>query len=446
MAKFFKKIYKYTPLGWLTKGYKKLGFKEPDEYMENFLDSRSDAAIILQMALPFLAGAVGGLDTKPSTSEYNGGDYDPEYDEYLGDTGLAFGSDKKSSTSLLSNLINSFGGSGNALGTLLGTTAGIGTTIYQNAYNKEAADTAYARQDEFYTKHLSMPAKVKEYQDAGLNPMSLAGAGAGATSAPNVQPAAPAADLGNILSNVVNTYNSTRQTSAEVARAKQETLALSIENKWKDALKSIEYQQALANANKTETEIQINKESLRKVIADAKFAEIVAQYQPQVLEAELGNKNADTALKKAQTNYTETQEKEAKQRINQAYQRFPKEMTLLDENIKKVQQEIKNLVATENLTNAQFNESVERTNNLVQSSRKLAAEVNLLEEDFKYYIWNHSRDIRGAGFSVPFLPPDPDKPRKSDGVSPMDVQRWGLSNGFLKFDDEGNIVVSEEYR
>ena len=67
--------------------------------------------------------------------------------------------------------------------------------------NQITAAQAYRRQEEFYENHLSMPAKVQEYQDAGLNPMALGGAGVGATSAPSV----PQADAGNGMLEALNT-------------------------------------------------------------------------------------------------------------------------------------------------------------------------------------------------------------------------------------------------
>lgn len=54
-----------------------------------------------------------------------------------------------------------------------------------NAWSAEQAQITRDWQEDFYNNHLSMPAKVQEYKDAGLNPYALAGSGVGATSAPS---------------------------------------------------------------------------------------------------------------------------------------------------------------------------------------------------------------------------------------------------------------------
>lgn len=69
----------------------------------------------------------------------------------------------------------------------IGSVLGIGRDLLGYAHADISAKVAYQRQNDFYNNHLSMPAKVEEYQDAGLNPMALGSSGVGATSAPSVQ-------------------------------------------------------------------------------------------------------------------------------------------------------------------------------------------------------------------------------------------------------------------
>lgn len=78
---------------------------------------------------------------------------------------------------------------GGGAGAAIATAAGIIDTAINMGFSIYSAKKAYERQNEFYDNHLSMPAKVAEYEEAGLNPMGLAGSGAGATSAPSVSPA-----------------------------------------------------------------------------------------------------------------------------------------------------------------------------------------------------------------------------------------------------------------
>lgn len=94
----------------------------------------------------------------------------------------------------------SFAGSGGAgaLG-LVGSLANIVYAEYarrqQNKFNHDEAIAAWERNEESYSRHFSMDAKVQEYEEAGLNPYGLAGSGVGATSLPSN----PAASAGNAM-------------------------------------------------------------------------------------------------------------------------------------------------------------------------------------------------------------------------------------------------------
>lgn len=68
----------------------------------------------------------------------------------------------------------------------IGGVIGIARDLLSYAHADKAAKVAYDRQNEFYDNHLSMPAKVQEFEEAGLNPMALGASGPGATSAPSV--------------------------------------------------------------------------------------------------------------------------------------------------------------------------------------------------------------------------------------------------------------------
>lgn len=108
------------------------------------------------------------------------------------------------------------GGSGVASGVI-----GLITSLIGMAHADWSAKKAYERQNEFYDNHISMPAKVEEYQEAGLNPMGLAGAGVGATSAPSVD-SASTPDLGgitNLLGSILNYKLGKKQLEVEKYKA-----------------------------------------------------------------------------------------------------------------------------------------------------------------------------------------------------------------------------------
>lgn len=150
--------------------------------------------------------------------------------------------------------------------------AGIGLLNF--ALNQVTAAQAYARQNQFYDAHMSMPAKVKEYQDAGLNPMALAGAGVGATSAPSVPQAEGAGiDMGGILQSLLGykTQMAAIEVDKERVQAQKDDIASRIEyraeqrlyqqkvNEWFDTNQTVNIQSQLTNIQKGLEEINTEK-------------------------------------------------------------------------------------------------------------------------------------------------------------------------------------------
>lgn len=163
---------------------------------------------------------------------------------------------------------DTYSGAG-AGGTALGAGIGLIRDLIGYAHADKAAKVAYNRQNEFYDNHLSMAAKVDEYKEAGLNPMGLAGAGVGATSAPSVQQAeTPQADAAvQVLGELLN-YK---------AKMKQ----ISVQEKGIDA--QIEERIARAeNIRKMNEWFDINQmASLKRVEADTNRLVAVAQTEEQ---------------------------------------------------------------------------------------------------------------------------------------------------------------------
>lgn len=87
-----------------------------------------------------------------------------------------------------SSSIGSSAAAGASMGGPAGAAIGTAVGLVDTALSFLSADIAYKRQKEFYDTRLSMPAQVSQFEEAGLNPMGLAG-GSGATSAPSVSPA-----------------------------------------------------------------------------------------------------------------------------------------------------------------------------------------------------------------------------------------------------------------
>lgn len=168
---------------------------------------------------PSLKRALRGKTLKPITEDYTMKEVNSMITALLGKPGVSAGKAQRSFDSQIAsgNSASSYGSSqmdvqasgmqlGQNAGTVGGSLIGFLRDLVVMAYNRKTDSIAYNRQNDFYNNHLSMPAKVQEYEDAGLNPMGLAGAGAGATSAPSVQgTGAPELDgltsmLGGLLS------------------------------------------------------------------------------------------------------------------------------------------------------------------------------------------------------------------------------------------------------
>lgn len=142
-------------------------------------------------------------------------------------------------------------------------------------YSAWSSKKAYERQNEFYDNHLSMSAKAKEYEEAGLNPMGLAGAGVGATSAPSVQQASmPNADgLTSMMTSLLGYKAQMAQIEVDKDRvaAQKEDIASKIEyrasqklyqdkiNEWFDTNQIVDINKSIAETQKALEEINTEK-------------------------------------------------------------------------------------------------------------------------------------------------------------------------------------------
>lgn len=179
-------------------------------------------------------------------------------------------------------------------GTALAAGIGLIRDLIGMAYNRKTDSIAYNRQNDFYNNHLSMPAKVQEYEDAGLNPMGLAGAGAGATSAPSVQgTGAPELDgLTSVLSGLLSYKAQMARVEVDKERvaAQKEDIASRIEYRAEQKL----YQQKINEWFDTNQIV-----SMDKSIAETQLAleRVNSEQMKQKLdEAGISEKHANAAL------------------------------------------------------------------------------------------------------------------------------------------------------
>lgn len=173
---------------------------------------------------------------------------------------------------------------------------GLIGTVLNIGYNQYAAKQAYDRQNEFYNNHLSMPAKVQEYQDAGLNPMALGGAGVGATSAPQVSQAEGGSALVDVLGQLLNYKLKSRE--------------LDIQSRVADA--DIDLKESSTSVN-TVTVDKIVAETDRifsetsKIDAESYILQLQGKYADDRFKAELDNLLKDLDLKDVQITKTDAE-------------------------------------------------------------------------------------------------------------------------------------------
>lgn len=196
---------------------------------------------------------------------------------------------------------------------------GLIRDIIGYGYSAWSAKKAYQRQNEYYDNHLSMPAKVAEYEAAGLNPYGLAGAGVGATSAPSVaQAQTPSADGAvSVLTALLDYKAKMKQISVEEKRVgiEQEKLPAMLEQMFTTAEKNRANTEWYGVATQKATEeVSLVKANVAKVFADAEkvsaeafILEIQGQYADATAKANLENLLKDLNVKDAQISKTDAE-------------------------------------------------------------------------------------------------------------------------------------------
>lgn len=392
MSKFFKKIYKYTPLGWYTKGLKKLGWKSPDNLMENYLDESTDTEIALQIALG-LAGAsvTSGLfgsksksrsdkDSVKGYDEYDDGEYDPSMDEDVPGTSVK-------STSTISKLLKSLGVSEDSgllklimAGSALNSTNHLtGNQQEQNAYNTLEAQKARDWQEQMYNNYYSPAAQVRQYQEAGLNPMSLAGGQSVTGSTPGAS--APTSGQGqndviSALTDLLSFSLEQKRTDADIAYTKSKTIAQDIENRYQDRINQLDIEAKEINNS--------NSRIVGRILtADATVKEVMAVYYPEIVEGDLAEQRSRISLNDEET-------KQIHQDIEQAKERFPEEMKQLREMTAQIQAYTALLREQKDLTAEQKKKVAEEITNLAEERNRIIKQCNLLQKQYDCYNADHS--------------------------------------------------------
>lgn len=367
MGRFFSKIYHYTPMGWLTSGYKKLGWSGPDDYMTDFVNKRSDASIIAQI----IAGVVGGSALGNISASSSAGSAGAE----AAATGGASLLSKIKKMSFSDILTLATAGSG------IASTAGLtGNQVAQNDYNSAQADKAREWQEQMYNKYYSPQAQVQQYKEAGLNPMSLAGGNSITAQTPGAsapQSAGPNNDIVGALSSLLELDLKSKRNEADIALTRSQTVAQDIENKYQEGIKQLELEERRQN-------IENSRVVNRILTSDANMKEVMEVYYPEILGTDLAAKKSSIAL-------TEQQTKKVEQEITQAEQKFPKEMRQIDALTSQIQAQTAYLQAQTSLIAEQKKLVAEQVQNAVKERDKIIADTNLSKKEYDCYEAIHSQ-------------------------------------------------------
>lgn len=223
----------------------KNGYSKDDAYNTSFMDSMLNRLLVDLLGYP---GGSNKTSTSSSSSSADNGD-------------SAYGYTAAQADAPAGGNITAV----EPVSTAIAGGIGLIRDILGYAYSDHSAKQSYERQNEFYDAHQSMPAKVQEYRDAGLNPMGLGAAGVGATSAPSVDSAVnPGGSAAiDVLGQILNYKLQTRamdledkrigiegkDVASKVEQRTQETLYQQKVNEWFETNQTVAINESIARTN-----------------------------------------------------------------------------------------------------------------------------------------------------------------------------------------------------
>lgn len=324
---------------------------------------------------------------------------------------------------LLGKIVGSDSSVSNVIDSILNQITGAGLTgaekesiTLQDTLNKENATIDYNRQRDLlqdFGPRWQMEELSKAYDDIGLNKMGLAGttaAGASASTPSTSAASAPSPQAGflDAVSEAINAGMQQKgldisdfqaKSSDKLNRAQGSVYAaqargLDIENKWKDKMLEAEYK------NKLSTNL-LTKANTRKILAESDNLEWQALYAPDLFQAQIDEhtSNVARAYSDIERNVSEISlNDKRKSEIDSIVAKNGAEIRQIDALIDKISQEYWNLCAEEDLTRARIDEVNKLVEKYNAEIKEIGSKINLNETDLQYYIWNHPRVSRAAGF------------------------------------------------
>lgn len=262
----------------------------------------------------------------------------------------------------------------------------------------------YDRKIDFYERFESPQARVRQYKEAGLNPMLLAGNGAsvsasGGVGSPGSASMAPSADssgfpdvLGSILG-VMRFGLQSKDTKSQIREREQKTTAQRIENQYIAKMHDIEIKQKEADINRTNAEIDQIRANIPLVLANTDYARTMALYAPEYFEATIGKERSEALRNESQVRLND---KEI-ENLNAVIKVHQKEISEIDAKIALMSSEVALNAAKKDLTEQEVRESQERVKKMEKEIEKIGVDIGLTNKDIQYYIWNHPRSSSAFG-------------------------------------------------
>lgn len=281
------------------------------------------------------------------------------------------------------------------------------STDYQVAAQDMLNEQEYDRKVDFYERFESPEARVRQYKEAGLNPMLLSGNGAsvsasggvgaaGAASAPASSPESGLAGIIGTIMQVKNFQLQKRSIESEILKRETETSANRIENKYRERanelrLKAQEQEIALKKSQEV-----INLQTLEKLSYDTEFARIYAAYAPELFDVQIAQGNSTAELNNANAELSRVEaelSRSRKREIESIVNKNNVEAEVFRKQLGLISAQIRNYGSLTELNEQAKNESIQRVKNMVEEAKLLGKKIGLTDKEIEWYAANHTEVV-----------------------------------------------------
>lgn len=277
------------------------------------------------------------------------------------------------------------------------------TVDYQTGAQTMLNEQEYDRKIDFYERFESPEARVRQFKEAGLNPMLLAGNGAsvsasggagtpGSAAAPSSSEGGLASIIGTIMQ-VKNFKLQQQQARSEILERETRTSAQRIENKYREQRLAMEFEKLKAERDKVVADTANVRANLPLILANTEYAQTMALYAPEYFDATIGRERSE-ALRNA--SQVKLNEKEISN-LDAVIKVHEKELHEIDAKIALMRSEAALNVSRKNLTEQEITESQERIKKMEKEIEEIGTKIGLNNKEIQYYIWNHPRQNSAFG-------------------------------------------------